>query len=90
MVTWIVLAVLGLALLVLVLAVRPVLSRLSALSRAARRLHGHAHHAQTLQARAAELEATLTALAERSAVTEQRLGSLRAGSDDDRPWLLRR
>ncbi|RZU75281.1 hypothetical protein EV384_3813 [Micromonospora kangleipakensis] len=53
MVTWIVLAVVLFALVVLALAVRPVLARLPRLRRAAVALQGRQAEAEALQARAA-------------------------------------
>jgi hypothetical protein len=77
-VKWIVVAVLVVALLVLALAVRPVLTRLPALDRAARRLQGRQAEAESLQAAAAGLEERLAALRESSETTARRLELIRA------------
>jgi hypothetical protein len=90
-VTWIVVAVIVLALIVLVLAARPVLSRLSGLSRALARLRRQAESAQALRARSAELETGLAGLRESAESTERRLAVLRARRGDaDEPAFPRR
>ncbi|MFV2011790.1 MULTISPECIES: hypothetical protein [unclassified Micromonospora] len=74
MLTWIVLAVLGCALLVLVAAVRPVLTRLPALRRAALALQRRQDEAEALAAQAEQLQLRLAKLEQSLAATGPRPG----------------
>jgi len=77
--TWIVLAVLGCALLVLVGAVRPVLTRLPALRRAALALQRRQGEAEALAAQAERLQLRLAEMEQSLAATT------RPGRPGDRP-----
>lgn len=87
MVKWIVVAVVLFALLLLALAARPVLVRLPALDRAARRSQGRQAEAEALQGAAAELEQRLATLREQSETTQRRFAVIKAkrGESSDRP-----
>ena len=78
MVTWIVLAVVLFALIVLVLAVRPVLARLPALQRAALALLGRQAQVEALGASAEALQDRLLVLQRQAEVAQQRLTLIKA------------
>lgn len=87
MVTWIVVAVVVLALLVLVLAVMSVVGRLSALQRAARRLQLRQEEAMRLQQGAATLEASVAALQQRAELAQEQMVAIR-GRRHDEPTFI--
>ncbi|MFF5173570.1 hypothetical protein ACFY3U_13120 [Micromonospora sp. NPDC000089] len=78
MVTWIVVAVVLFALLVLALAVRPVLARLPRLRRAALALRRRQAEADTLRVTAEALRERAEELQQRSVVTQRRVELIRA------------
>jgi hypothetical protein len=76
-VTWIVVALVVLAVLVLVLAVMPVLSRLNTLQRALHRLGLRQEEAMRLQENAAALEASVVALQQRAELAQEQMTAIR-------------
>lgn len=78
MVTWIVLAVVLFALVLLVLAVRPVLTRLPALHRAALALLGRQEQVEALAARAEATQERLFVLQRQAQVAQQRITLIKA------------
>jgi hypothetical protein len=78
-VTWIVIVVVGIALIVLVLASWPVLGRLAGLQRAAVRLQRRQEQAMRLQQGAAVLEQSIAALRERAEHAQQQIAVIKAG-----------
>lgn len=84
MLTWIVIAVIVVALFILGWAVTPLLGRLRRLDRATRRLQLRQEQATGLQAGAETLTASLAGLQERAAAAEQRLAVIKAARGDHR------
>jgi flagellar biosynthesis/type III secretory pathway M-ring protein FliF/YscJ len=77
-VTWIVLAVVLFALVVLGLAVRPVLARLPRLRRAAVALQGRQAEAEALRSTAEALQQRAEALQARAATAQERVALIKA------------
>ena len=91
MVTWIVIALVVLAVFVLVLAVAPLLGRLTGLRRAARRLQLRQEQGLRLQQQADVLQSSIAALQQRAELAAQQLEVIRAGRGhaDEKPAFLR-
>jgi hypothetical protein len=88
-VTWIVVALLVLAVLVLVLAVMPVLGRLKTLERAVRKLQLRQEEAMRLQEGAATLEASVAALQHRAEFAQEQMTAIRGGHHGQPAYLDR-
>lgn len=79
MLTWVWVAVVVLALIIMGTAVMSVLGRLSELDRAARKLQARQAEAMKLQEGAAVLERSVLAVQERAELMQERVESIQAG-----------
>ena len=79
MLTWVWVAVVVLALIIMGTAVMSVLGRLSELDRAARKLQARQAEAMKLQEGAAVLERTVLAVQERAELMQERVETIQAG-----------
>lgn len=82
---WIALALIGLALLVLLLVARAVLGRLPRLHRAVRRMQLREEQVLRLQDRALTLQETVAGLEQRGLVAQQRLAARSGGGGHQPP-----